>query len=135
MAWNKVANDTVALLSAEAGRHPYDRRLGPHRGAVHPKRRIRVRWAAPDVQIHSTGVQLIHQPVVSDLDLSLTFPLAGRSQSDAPHLHRRAWIALAVRPPRLLARRAPTADGFEPAASTDTSSQAESFGRTDTGNN
>jgi MmyB-like transcription regulator ligand binding domain len=26
MAWNKVANDTVALLSAEAGRHPYDRR-------------------------------------------------------------------------------------------------------------
>jgi hypothetical protein len=23
----KVANDTVALLSAEAGRHPYDRRL------------------------------------------------------------------------------------------------------------
>lgn len=33
-------------------------------------RRIRVRWAAPDVQIHSTGVQLIHHPVVSDLDLS-----------------------------------------------------------------
>ena len=27
MAWNKVANDTVALLTAEAGRHPYDRRL------------------------------------------------------------------------------------------------------------
>jgi hypothetical protein len=26
MAWNKVANHTVALLSAEAGRHPYDRR-------------------------------------------------------------------------------------------------------------
>ena len=57
--------------------------LGPHRGAVHPKRRIRVRWAAPDVQIHSTGVQLIHHPVVSGL--------AGRSQPDAPHLHRRAW--------------------------------------------
>jgi MmyB-like transcription regulator ligand binding domain len=30
----------------------------------------------PDVQIHSTGVQLIHHPVVSDLDLSFeTFPL------------------------------------------------------------
>ena len=27
MAWNKVANDTVALLTAEAGRQPYDRRL------------------------------------------------------------------------------------------------------------
>jgi hypothetical protein len=27
MAWKKVAKDTVALLSAEAGRHPYDRRL------------------------------------------------------------------------------------------------------------
>jgi hypothetical protein len=45
--------------------------LGPYRGAVHPKRRIRVRWAAPDVQIHRARVQLIHKPVVSDLDLSL----------------------------------------------------------------
>ena len=27
MAWKKVAKDTVALLSAKAGRHPYDRRL------------------------------------------------------------------------------------------------------------
>ena len=30
--WNKVANDTVALLRAEAGRDPYDRAtVGPHR--------------------------------------------------------------------------------------------------------
>jgi hypothetical protein len=27
MAWKKVAKDTVGLLSAEAGRHPYDWRL------------------------------------------------------------------------------------------------------------
>jgi hypothetical protein len=46
MAWKKVAKDTVALQSAEAGRHPTTGALGPHRGAVHPKRRIRVLWAA-----------------------------------------------------------------------------------------
>ena len=39
--WDKVANDTVALLRAEAGRDPYDREtLGPHRRAVHPQRRV-----------------------------------------------------------------------------------------------
>jgi hypothetical protein len=33
---------------------------------------------APDVQIHSTCVQVIHHPVIGDLDLSLeSFPLAG----------------------------------------------------------
>jgi hypothetical protein len=44
--------------------------LGPDRGAVHRKRRIRVRWAASDVLIHSTGVQLIHHLIIGDFDLS-----------------------------------------------------------------
>ena len=36
---------------------------------------------ALDVRIHSTGIQLIHHPVVGDLDLSFeTFPLSGRSK-------------------------------------------------------
>ena len=56
MAWNKVANDTVALQAAEAGRHPHDRATRTSSAALHPKRRIRVRWAASDVQIHGTGV-------------------------------------------------------------------------------
>ena len=31
---------------------------------------FRRRWAAHDVQIHTTGVKLIHHPVVGDLDMS-----------------------------------------------------------------
>jgi hypothetical protein len=52
--------------------------LGPDRGAVHRKRRIRVGWAASDVLIHSTGVQLIHHLIIGDFDLSFElFRLAG----------------------------------------------------------
>ena len=123
MAWKKVAKDTVALLSAEAGRHPYDRRLSDHRGAVHPKRRIRDRWAAPDVQIHSTGVQLIHHPVVSDLDLSLRpshwtpdpsqmlITYTAEPGSPSQYAPRVSWPAgprpatASGRPPRLIPRR------------------------------
>ena len=37
--WDTVANDTVALLRAEAGRDPYDRELSrPDRRTVHPQR-------------------------------------------------------------------------------------------------
>ena len=39
---------------------------------------FRGRWAAHDVQIHPTGLKLIHHPVVGDLDLAYeSFPLAG----------------------------------------------------------
>jgi hypothetical protein len=38
---------------------------------------FRVRWAAHNVRIHTTGVKLIHHPVVGDLDLPFeSFPLA-----------------------------------------------------------
>jgi transcriptional regulator with XRE-family HTH domain len=76
--WNKAANDTVAILRAEAGRHPYDRRLSDLIGELSTRSDdFRRRWAAHDVQIHTTGVKLIHHPVVGDLDLSYeSFPLA-----------------------------------------------------------
>jgi transcriptional regulator with XRE-family HTH domain len=76
--WNKVANDTVALLRAEAGRHPYDRRLSDLIGELSTRSdEFRSRWAAHNVQIHTTGVKLIHHPVVGDLDLPYeSFPLA-----------------------------------------------------------
>jgi hypothetical protein len=76
--WNKAANDTVAILRAEAGRHPYDRRLSDLIGELSTRSdQFRGRWAAHDVQIHTTGVKLIHHPVVGDLDLSYeSFPLA-----------------------------------------------------------
>jgi transcriptional regulator with XRE-family HTH domain len=68
--WDVVANDTVALLRAEAGRDPYDRALSDLIGELSTRSGdFRVRWAAHDVRIHSTGVKRLHHPVVGDLDL------------------------------------------------------------------
>ena len=77
--WDKVANDTVALLRAEAGRDPYDRQLSDLIGELSTRSdEFRVRWAAHDVRIHTTGVKRLHHPVVGDLDLAFeSFPLAG----------------------------------------------------------
>ena len=76
--WDKVANDTVALLRAEAGRDPYDRGLSDLIGELSTRSdEFRVRWAAHNVRIHATGVKLIHHPVVGDLELAFeSFPLA-----------------------------------------------------------
>ncbi len=77
--WDKVANDTVALLRAEAGRDPYDGELSVLIGQLSTRsEEFRVRWAAHNVRIHTSGVKLIHHPVVGDLDLSFEFfPMAG----------------------------------------------------------
>jgi len=76
--WDTVANDTVALLRAQAGRDPYDRRLSDLIGELSTRSdQFRVRWAAHHVQIHTTGVKRIHHPVVGDLELAFeSFPLA-----------------------------------------------------------
>jgi transcriptional regulator with XRE-family HTH domain len=82
--WDKIANDTVALLRAEAGRDPHDRKLSDLIGELSTRSdEFRVRWAAHNVQIHTTGVKLIHHPVVGDLDLPFeSFPIpADPSQS------------------------------------------------------
>jgi transcriptional regulator with XRE-family HTH domain len=77
--WDTVANDNVAMLRAEAGRDPYDRRLSDLIGELSTRSdEFRVRWAAHNVRIHATGVKLLHHPIVGDLDLPFeTFPLAG----------------------------------------------------------
>jgi transcriptional regulator with XRE-family HTH domain len=68
--WDVVANDTVALLRAEAGRDPYDRQLSALVGELSTRSDdFRVRWAAHDVRIHSTGIKKLHHPIVGDLDL------------------------------------------------------------------
>ncbi len=76
--WDKAANDTVALLRAEAGRNAYDRRLSDLIGELSTRSDdFRRRWAAHDVQIHTTGIKLIHHPIVGDLDLPYeSFPLS-----------------------------------------------------------
>jgi len=82
--WDNVANDTVALLRAEAGRDPYDRELSDLIGQFSTRSEdFRRRWAAHNIRIHTSGVKLFHHPVVGDLDLffeSLPLP-ADPSQS------------------------------------------------------
>jgi transcriptional regulator with XRE-family HTH domain len=75
--WDQVAGDTVAMLRAEAGRDLYDRRLTDLIGELSTRSEdFRRRWAAHNVRIHTTGVKLLHHPVVGDLDLPFeTFPL------------------------------------------------------------
>ncbi len=125
--WDKVANDTVALLRAEAGRDPYDRQLSDLIGRLSTRSdEFRVRWAAHDVRIHTTGVKLLRHPVVGDLELSFeSFATAGdpgqslltyTAEPGSPSQH-----AL-----NLLASWAATTDEFEQAPSTGDSEQAGS---------
>jgi transcriptional regulator with XRE-family HTH domain len=82
--YDKAANDTVALLRAEAGRDPYDRDLSDLIGQLSTRsEEFRRRWAAHNVRIHTSGVKLLHHPIVGDLDLPFeSFPLpADPSQS------------------------------------------------------
>ena len=126
--WNKIANDTVALLRAEAGREPYDRQLSDLIGKLSTRSdEFRVRWAAHDVRIHTTGVKLLHHPVVGDLELPFeSFPLAAD-----PSQSLLTYTAEPESPTQdalnLLASWAATTDGFEHTASTDDSEQAEPF--------
>ena len=74
--YDKAANDTVALLRAEAGRDPYDRELTDLIGQLSTRsEEFRRRWAAHNVRIHTSGVKLLHHPLVGDLDLPFeSFP-------------------------------------------------------------
>jgi transcriptional regulator with XRE-family HTH domain len=68
--WETVANDTVAILRAEAGRDPHDRDLSDLVGQLSTRSDdFRARWAAHDVRIHATGVKRFHHLAVGDLDL------------------------------------------------------------------
>jgi transcriptional regulator with XRE-family HTH domain len=126
--WNKVANDTVALLRAEAGRDRYDRQLSDLIGELSTRsEEFRVRWAAHNVRIHTTGVKLIHHPVVGDLELAFeSFPLAA-DPSQGLLTYTAEPGSLSQDALNLLASWAATTDGLEQAASTDDSQQAESF--------
>jgi transcriptional regulator with XRE-family HTH domain len=69
--WERAANDTVAMLRAEAGRDPYNMSLTELVGELSTRSDdFRTRWAAHDVQLHRTGTKHIHHPVVGDLHLS-----------------------------------------------------------------
>jgi transcriptional regulator with XRE-family HTH domain len=70
-SWDAIANDAVAILRAEAGRDPYDRRLSNLIGELSTRsEEFRVLWAAHNVKFHRTGAKMLHHPVVGDLALA-----------------------------------------------------------------
>lgn len=69
--WESIAHDAVAILRAEAGRDPYDRRLSDLIGELSTRsEEFRVRWAAHNVKFHRTGVKRFHHPLVGELTLT-----------------------------------------------------------------
>lgn len=68
--WVKAADDTVAVLRAQAGRNAYDKRLSDLIGELSTRSDdFRVRWARHDVKLHNAGTKDFHHPVVGDLTL------------------------------------------------------------------
>lgn len=125
--WDEVANDTVAMLRAEAGRDLYDRRLSDLIGELSTRsEEFRRRWAAHNVRMHTTGVKLLHHPVVGDLDLPFeTFPLG-----DGPSQFLLTYTAEPATPSQdalnLLASWAATHDDIERSAPADNAEPADS---------
>ncbi len=69
--WDRVAQDVVAILRAEAGRDPYDRELSDLIGELSTRSELfRTLWAAHNVRRHDTGVKRFHHPLVGELTLS-----------------------------------------------------------------
>jgi transcriptional regulator with XRE-family HTH domain len=69
--WDRIANDVVAVLRAEAGRDPYDRELSDLVGELSTRSELfRTLWAAHNVRRHDTGLKRFHHPVVGGLDLT-----------------------------------------------------------------
>ena len=68
--WDTIADDTVSILRAEAGRDPYNRNLSDVVGELSTRSEdFRVRWAIHNVKQHISGVKRFHHPVVGDLTL------------------------------------------------------------------
>jgi transcriptional regulator with XRE-family HTH domain len=69
--WERVANDVVATLRAEAGRDPYDRDLSDLVGELSTRSEtFRTLWAAHNVRSHDTGVKRFRHSVVGELTVS-----------------------------------------------------------------
>jgi transcriptional regulator with XRE-family HTH domain len=68
--WERIADDTVALLRIEAGRHPDDRTMVELIGQLSTRSAaFRTRWAKNDVRAHNAGVKVFAHPVVGELAL------------------------------------------------------------------
>ena len=69
--WDQMASGIVATLRAEAGRHPYDKKLTDLIGELSTRsEEFRTLWAAHDVMTHRTGAKRVHHPAVGLLEVT-----------------------------------------------------------------
>jgi hypothetical protein len=69
--WDAMADITVAMLRAEAGRNPHDRDLHDLIGELSTRSSpFATRWANHDVRHHGTGAKRFHHTIVGDLRLT-----------------------------------------------------------------
>jgi transcriptional regulator with XRE-family HTH domain len=98
--WDKVANDIVALLRAEAGRDPYDRQLSDLIGELSTRsNEFRGRWGSPQRPDPHQRPEAPPPPGGRGPGAGVrVLPAGRRSQPEPAHLHRRAGIALPACP-------------------------------------
>lgn len=66
----RMAHDAVAILRAEAGRNPYDKKLTNLVGELSTRSEdFRRLWASHDVRYHRTGTKVFQHPEVGVLEL------------------------------------------------------------------
>jgi transcriptional regulator with XRE-family HTH domain len=69
--WEQTADNSVAVLRAEAGRNPHDQDLTNLIGELSTRSEdFRVRWARHDVGTHDAGIKRLHHPLVGQLELT-----------------------------------------------------------------
>jgi hypothetical protein len=69
--WDRVANDVVGALHAEAGRDPSDRDLSDLVGELATRSEpFRTLWATHNVHVHDSGLKRLHHPLVGELTLT-----------------------------------------------------------------
>ncbi len=79
--WERIANDTVAIMRHTAGADPRDRRLSELVGELSIRsEEFRTRWASHDVRFHNTGTKRMIHPLVGELTLNFErFDLAAET--------------------------------------------------------
>lgn len=69
-SWEHAADDMVALLRAESGRNPADRRLVDLLDELSAgSEEFRSRWDMHDVLLHRSGTARIHHPIAGSMNL------------------------------------------------------------------
>ena len=69
--WERIANETVAIMRRTAGADPRDRRLSELVGELSMRsEEFRTRWASHNVRFHNTGTKRFMHPLVGELTLN-----------------------------------------------------------------